>query len=142
MPFCPSHRLARRLIFSRPCLLCLLAMLIPLLCLLRTTAPAAAPAALGDPFALPPHVARTVNGTTWQLWFFQPGTRSEGAHGRLYIDDQEILGAEDGETRDSHMGGFVWHGGVEGRPHLWSDSGWLPEGMDVRALKRSAINAQ
>lgn len=136
MPFCPS----RRLILFRPCLFCLLAALIPLLILLRAATPAssAVPAALGDPFALPPHLARTEASTTWQLWFFQPGTRSEGAHGRLYIDDQEILGAQDGETRDSHMGRFVWRGSVENRPHLWSDSGWLPEGIDVRALKKSA----
>ena len=136
MPFC----ILRRLIFSRPRFLCLLAALVPCLILLCAASPSAsaAPAALDDPFTLPPHLARTEKSTTWQLWFFQLGSRSEGTHGRLYIDDQEILGAQDGETRDSHLGRFVWRGGVDSRAHLWSDSGWMPEGIDVRTLKRSA----
>ena len=132
MPFCPSRRPAHR------CIACSLLLLAALLFRAASPAVSAAPAALGDPFALPPHLARTEAGTTWQLWLFQLGSRSEGAHGRLYIDDQEILGAQEGETRDSHLGRFVWRGSVESRPHLWSDSGWVPEEIDVRALKKSA----
>ena len=91
-----------------------------------------------DLFAYPPHVARIEGNAEWQLWFFQPGTRSEGVHGKLYIDGKEVLGTDAGETLSTAMGKFVWNGGAEKRQHPWSDSGWLPEGVDVRTLKQSA----
>lgn len=90
---------------------------------------------LADLFKNPPHVLRKKVNAEWQLWYLQIGTRSEGIHGRLYIDDVEQEGNHTGDTLQCALGTFVWQGSTAARAHLWSDSGWLPAGVDVRSLK-------
>lgn len=96
---------------------------------------------LGDPtLDSPPHVVKVSENAEWQLWYFQPGTRSEGVHGKLYIDGAEVAGKRAGETRSCALGVFVWHGKFSERGKLWDASGWLPK--DDGKIRPSADNPE
>ncbi|MCG8473101.1 MAG: hypothetical protein MI742_14770 [Desulfobacterales bacterium] len=75
---------------------------------------------------------RIVQKKGWRLEMhtLQPGTRSQGYHGELYIRGERVLGKR-GEQRDSPLGTLSWHGSEKERTHLWDTSGWVLEGADT-----------
>ena len=81
-------------------------------------------------FEEPPYWAKKTGQDEWQLWVFNRGTRSEGSHGRLYRGEKEVLGKQNGEILECHIGRFVWRGGYEERVHNWDHSGWQPADPD------------
>lgn len=85
----------------------------------------------------PPHVRIVDGDLEWQLWYLNIGTRSEGLHGRLYRDGQELLSSDNSATIKGQQLTYVWHADIAERTVLWDRSGWLPEDVDFEQLKKS-----
>jgi len=61
----------------------------------------------------------------WALLIYrtQKGTRSEGRHGVLLHDNQEVQG-ERGQHLETPLGTLTYHGAREEAAHLWDTTGW------------------
>ncbi len=57
------------------------------------------------------------------LYITQKGTRSQGSHGVLIFEGNEVTGTP-GELRALPIGTVQYHGPAEARVNLWDDSGW------------------
>lgn len=88
-------------------------------------------------FKYPPHVVIQEGNALWQLWYMQHGTRSQGIHGRLYIDGQEVVGISLDEEKEVERKVFVWYGLFAERKYVWDWSGWLPKDISPEKLKKS-----
>ena len=80
------------------------------------------------------------NGWKLVIHTFQPGSRSEGTHGGLYIQGKSIAGKK-GEVLKGPFGTLTWHGSLEARPHLWSESGWSLEERPILPRKEKGLGA-
>lgn len=62
----------------------------------------------------------------WKLvvHILQSGSRSQGYHGELYKEGKRVVGKK-GETVETPLGAFTWHGSMKERAHLWDSSGWV-----------------
>jgi hypothetical protein len=76
---------------------------------------------------------RRQDGVEWRLVVFNRGTRSEGAHGRLFVNGSEAIGGKRDEIIKTAAGVYVWHGSITDRRRLWDNSGWMPRSHDVLA---------
>lgn len=57
------------------------------------------------------------------LYITQKGTRSQGSHGILVFEGDEVRG-EPGEVRALPIGKVEYNGPEEGRSQLWDNTGW------------------
>ena len=57
------------------------------------------------------------------LYITQKGTRSQGSHGVLIFEGNEVSGIR-GETRALPIGTVQYHGSAEAKANLWDDTGW------------------
>lgn len=62
----------------------------------------------------------------WRLetQILQPGTRSQGQHGRLWYGENEMPGAR-GQILETELGRLEYRGSMQEREQLWSSSGWV-----------------
>ena len=65
-------------------------------------------------------------GSKWCMWYIFKGTRSEGSHGILTIDDKVVHGKAIYEKMTVSGREFIWYGSWNDRKNLFSTSGWMP----------------
>ena len=63
------------------------------------------------------------NGWELQIWYRAKGSRSEGQHGVLLHNGNEIKGSRVGEEMTTALGKMHYYGTAPGVP--WNPTGWL-----------------
>ena len=83
-----------------------------------------------DGVVLTPEIQIESGDFRFVIYYTSKGTRSEGVHGLIFEDNQEIIGEEIGQKLETPIGTYFWRGSITTRKELWDQSGWLPTNLD------------
>ena len=78
-----------------------------------------------------PDITKKGKWGEWKFWYIFKGTRSEGLHGSLKINDEDKLGKTIGEKFAVNGHTYVWYGRWDKREQLFSKSGWFPAELKI-----------